>query len=238
MVTGCRRRSNLSVSFAPTDGHLVLLTAHSSDTEPETEEPEEDAPSLPQYITISAVPVQLPNTNTNTRAPPSSKSQIYYRRSPHHTPTARQLHVHNLAFEKRVAARFTTDSWTTVSESLAQYTGLAPPAPGQGDGSGNIGSSTWVPLRVLHLPRAVRAPPQPGAAPRTSSPSVRFTAPGVGEWWDNNGGEDICVRARCEEGGGYGCGGGGASLLPGRGAVSGGGGGPPAELVPRRRSPF
>ncbi|KAI0290241.1 hypothetical protein BC826DRAFT_1106590 [Russula brevipes] len=192
--------------------------------EPETEEPEENAPSLPQYIPISAVPVQVPNTNANTipgpLRPPSHRYIIAGPLAAH--PTARQcpprvyialppplpglrgaVHMRNLAFEKHVAARFTTDGWITMSESLARYTGPRPararPGRLQRQHKQHLGTTSRSPSPSS----CARGPP--GAAPRharTSSPSVRFTAPGVGEWWENDCGEDFCICARCEEGGG------------------------------------
>ncbi|KAI0290708.1 hypothetical protein BC826DRAFT_1025829, partial [Russula brevipes] len=117
--------------FRPDGRPSALLTAHSSDTESETEESEEDAPSLPQYIS-------------------------------------------NLAFEKRVAARFTTDGWTTVSESLARYTGPAPHVPGQGDGDGATapGTASCSPSPSSCAPAPRRASSSsPCASPRRASGS-------------------------------------------------------------------
>jgi hypothetical protein len=144
------------------------------------------------------------------------------------------VRVRNLAFEKRVAARFTTDGWTTVSESLARYMGPAPPAPGQGGSdSDGSGSSTWDRF-VFSISLELCARP-PGAAPRTLLLAVRFTAPGVGEWWDNNGGEDFCVVLAAKKAAVAAA---GESKPAARtGAVFGGGSdAPPAEFFPRRRS--
>jgi hypothetical protein len=77
-----------------------------------------------------------------------------------------------MAFEKSVAARFTTDNWTTVSEAHARYVSPAP------DACDDLFAFT-IPLEA--------------AQPRTLLLALRYAVPGVGEWWDNNGGADFRV---------------------------------------------
>jgi hypothetical protein len=113
------------------------------------------------------------------------------------------VRVRNIAYEKRVAARFTVDNWTTASEALARYAG--PPGAHDDDG-------TWDRF-AFSISLEFNAPRPPRAATRASSHAhgsayshshsrshafplllaVRFSVPGVGEWWDNNGGNDFRV---------------------------------------------
>lgn len=81
------------------------------------------------------------------------------------------VRVRNIAFEKCVTTRFTTDDWTTVSESHARYVG-----PSQTH-------STWD-LFAFTIPLQ---------APRTLLLAVRYSVPGAGEWWDNNGGTNFRI---------------------------------------------
>ena len=80
------------------------------------------------------------------------------------------IRVRNIAFEKSVAARFTTDDWTTISEAHARYVGPA-------------ADSLW----------DIFAFTIPLGAPRTLLLAVRYAVPDIGEWWDNNGGADFRV---------------------------------------------
>jgi hypothetical protein len=83
------------------------------------------------------------------------------------------IRVRNIVFEKCVAVRFTTDDWTTISESHARYVG---PAPARSPGTWDIFAFT-IPLQ----------------APRTLLLAVRYAVSGAGEWWDNNGGANFRV---------------------------------------------
>ena len=83
------------------------------------------------------------------------------------------VRVRNVAFEKTVVARFTTDGWTTVSETEARYVS---PVPGADAGAWDMFAFT-IPLE----------------APHTLLLAVRYTVPNAGEWWDNNGGADFRV---------------------------------------------
>ncbi|KAF8267041.1 putative phosphatase regulatory subunit-domain-containing protein [Lactarius quietus] len=83
------------------------------------------------------------------------------------------VRVRNISFEKCVAARFTTDDWTTISEAHACYIS---PAPDEGVGAWDRFAFTI-----------------PVPTPRTILLAVRYTVPSAGEWWDNNGGADFRV---------------------------------------------
>ena len=85
------------------------------------------------------------------------------------------IRVRNIAFQKCVTARFTTDGWTTISEAHARYVGPIP-APA-------FGADPWDMFAfTISL-----------GAPRTLLLAVRYAVPDVGEWWDNNGGADFRV---------------------------------------------
>jgi Carbohydrate/starch-binding module (family 21) len=93
------------------------------------------------------------------------------------------VRVRNLSYHKQVVARFTTDNWTTINlESQAQYVA--------GDDH-----DTWdrfaftISLEGTHSQFAI--PPE--SRTRTLLIAVRYTVPGVGEWWDNNGGDNFRV---------------------------------------------
>ncbi|KAI9436125.1 putative phosphatase regulatory subunit-domain-containing protein [Russula earlei] len=91
------------------------------------------------------------------------------------------VRVRNLAYVKHVAARFTTDDWATVSEVTAQY--FDPPLPGDGMWDSFAFSTTL----QLH------APPGARCRRRTFLLAVFLSVPGVGEWWDNNGGNNFRI---------------------------------------------
>ncbi|KAI0053427.1 carbohydrate-binding module family 21 protein [Auriscalpium vulgare] len=112
--------------------------------------------------------------------------------------------VRNLAFEKHVGVRFTLDDWTTVSEVLATYAGPVQPRESL------AGTSTArIPLTVGDLVGTAHAWDRFAFAvrledyearlfTRTLFLVARFTAPGVGEWWDNNGGANYRVAFRAK----------------------------------------
>src|SRR6266702_3329236 len=85
------------------------------------------------------------------------------------------VRVRNISFAKCVFARFTTDGWTTASEASARYAG---PAAGADAGDWDVFTFT-IPLEA--------------PSPRTLLLAVRYTVPGAGEWWDNNGGADFRI---------------------------------------------
>jgi hypothetical protein len=101
------------------------------------------------------------------------------------------VRVRNIAYEKRVAARFTIDDWTTVSEVFARYTGPAVPHH-HGDGDdGKWDRFSFSISLEFYAPRRAGASSHSHAF--TLLLAVRFTAPGVGEWWDNDGGNNFGI---------------------------------------------
>jgi len=115
-------------------------------------------------------PIPSPNT------PPESNVRLEsITLHPARPPLLRGIvHVRNIAFEKTIVARFTTDGWTTVSEAHARYVGPAP-----SDANWDVFAFT-IPLEM------------PRACPRrTLLFAVRYSVPGSGDWWDNNGGADF-----------------------------------------------
>lgn len=121
------------------------------------------------FTTASISPIPSPHT------PPASDVRLEsLALLPARPPLLRgTVRVRNIAYEKCVAARFTTDGWTTVSEAHARYVG---PAPGGTDTAWDVFAFS-IPLH----------------APRTLLLAVRYAVPGVGEWWDNNGGADFRI---------------------------------------------
>ncbi|KAI0050250.1 carbohydrate-binding module family 21 protein [Auriscalpium vulgare] len=102
--------------------------------------------------------------------------------------------VRNCAFEKRVAARFTLDAWDTVSEVAAAYAGPALPAALT---VGDLIARADAPHAWDRFTFSVRLPADEARLPaRTLLLALRFSAPGQGEWWDNNGGENYRVGFR------------------------------------------
>ena len=106
--------------------------------------------------------------------------------------------VRNITFEKQVALRFTLDDWETTSEALCKHvtslSHLPPPFPGSttvGDAVDQTANGDCDPREVkwdrfsfvIRLDLYERT-----LADRTILFVGRYTALGVGEWWDNNGG--------------------------------------------------
>jgi len=105
------------------------------------------------------------------------------------------VHVRNLAYEKQVAARYTLDDWGTTSEIRACYAnpltaGLARRGAAVPSAPINLRNGGWDQFS-FSIPLMLRAPP--ADPPRTLLLAVRFTVPGKGEWWDNNGGDNFRI---------------------------------------------
>jgi hypothetical protein len=110
--------------------------------------------------------------------------------------------VCNIAFEKQVAIRFTLDDWQTTSEVPRKHVNSLthlPPFPRSmtvGDAIGQLanGESGSQDLKwdrfsfIIHLELYEQ---------KLTEHNIffvgRFTAPGVGEWWDNNDGNNYRV---------------------------------------------
>jgi len=106
------------------------------------------------------------------------------------------VRVRNIAYEKRVAARFTIDNWTTVSEVLARYTdpaisGALAHHRAEGDDDRWDQFAFSISLEFYASRRLASGSSRSHAF--TLLLAVSFTAPGVGEWWDNNGGNNFCI---------------------------------------------
>ena len=177
----------------------------------ETESESEAEPSaypFPQCPTPSPQPAQslLPIIDSGKSSPlpnssnPHANIHIESLSFPSSRPAALygSVLVRSIAFEPQVAVRFTLDNWQTTSEVLCKHVNslprLPPPFPGSrtvGDAigllaSGDSGSQecNWDRFSfVIHLELYEQ---------KLAEHSIvfvgRFTAPGVGEWWDNNDG--------------------------------------------------
>jgi hypothetical protein len=158
--------------FRPTGRPSSISRPHShSDTETETETDSSFKARRCCGTTFTTIEMPLiPSPNT----PPESKVRLEsLTLLPARPPLLRgTVRVRNISFEKCVAVRFTTDGWTTTSEVQARYTGPAPKTAGAWD------------LFAFTIP---------AHAPRTLLLAVRYVVPGVGEWWDNNGGADFRI---------------------------------------------
>ena len=165
-----------SVCFFRATGRPSSIFRSHSDTETETER--ENAPLtqpgpgvLLKVTEIS--PIRSPHTAQDSNVRLESISLL-----PARPPLLRgTVRVRNIAFEKHVVARFTTDHFRH-----ARYVGTR--SAGSGDG-------TWDEF-AFTISLGSHAGPA-GAAPRTLLFAVRYTVPGVGEWWDNNGGHDFRI---------------------------------------------
>ncbi|KAH8120049.1 putative phosphatase regulatory subunit-domain-containing protein [Phellopilus nigrolimitatus] len=108
--------------------------------------------------------------------------------------------VRNIAFSKEVAVRFTLDDWQTTSEVVCKHVvslpSLPPPFPTPntfGDHAASSAlSNTWdrfsFVIRLEDLERKLHE--------KTMWLVVRYTATGIGEWWDNNEGKNyrVCFK--------------------------------------------
>ena len=197
----------VSICFFHAKGRPSALLNPDSDTEPDTESDDESSSSQCLVLAKAPAPAAPPLLKVTDISPiPSPDIPPYpyiYLESLSPLTGARPpllrgiVRVRNIAFEKRVAARFTIDNWTTVSEVLGRYTG---PAGAHGD------DSTWDRFAFSISLESYAPRPRPSARvsrARTDSQShshaptlflaVRFSVPGVGEWWDNNGGGDFRI---------------------------------------------
>jgi hypothetical protein len=171
-----------SVHFKDKDGELVSVCVFRptgrpssishprsySDTETETET--ETALEVAQRGATLFTPTEISPIPSPHTPPESNVHLESLTFLPARPPLLRgTMRVRNIAFEKCVAVRFTTDGWTTVSEAHARY--VRPAAD-----SWDIFAFT-IPL----------------CAPRTLLLAVRYAVPDTGEWWDNNGGADFRV---------------------------------------------
>jgi hypothetical protein len=199
-----------SVRLFRRTGKPVSVSKPTSDTETETEPEPSGFPflhassnnfgssassSLTQIATCSPVPASNPYPYANVHLESVSLP-------PARPPVLRgTILVRNIVFEKYVGVRFTLDDWTTVSEVLATYTGpvasletLAGTNQGKtvGDLIGSAGARGWDRFNF-----AVKLEDYEAYLwQRTLYLVTRYTAPGVGEFWDNNSGENYRITFR------------------------------------------
>ncbi|KAJ1302710.1 hypothetical protein OPQ81_003025 [Rhizoctonia solani] len=158
------------------------------DTETETET--ETGKGFP-FPNISPPPafVRLAPTTSQLafQPPPHSHVHLQYLSLPAIRPP--RLHgtvlVRNVAFGKTVVVRYTTDNWETASEINASYNSSLPPGivPGSFDAPWDKFTFT------IKLDDIERSLPD-----RTLFCVVKYDAHGVGEWWDNNSGDNYRVE--------------------------------------------
>jgi Carbohydrate/starch-binding module (family 21) len=185
-------------------GKPVSVSKPTSDTETETE-PEPSAYPFPR---ISSSLSEIANCSPVPAPNPSPYASVHLESvtlPPARPPVLRgTVLVRNIAFEKHVGVRFTLDDWTTVSEVLATFSGSVAPletlaGAHQGKTVGDlIGSlaSGWDRFNF-----AIKLEDyETYLWQRTVYLVVRYSAPGVGEWWDNNSGENYRVTFRPHSG--------------------------------------
>lgn len=157
------------------------------DTETETEQENGRGFPFPRVPAGSAL-VRLAPTTTKLafQPPPQSHVHLQYLTLPPVRPP--RLHgtilVRNVAFGKSVVVRYTTDNWETASEILATYSASLPPGIVPGGGDAPWDKFTF----IIKLDDIERNLPN-----RTLFCVVRYDAHGVGEWWDNNSGQNYRV---------------------------------------------
>jgi hypothetical protein len=201
-----------SVRLFRRTGKPVSVSKPTSDTETETEpEPSgfpfpvssnnfgSSASSLTEIVTCSPVPAPDPSPYANVHLESVSLP-------PARPPVLRgTVLVRNIVFEKHVGVRFTLDNWTTVSEVLATYTGpvasletLAGTNQSKtvGDLIGSTGARGWDRFNFAIKLEDYEA----YLWQRTLYIVTRYTAPGVGEFWDNNSGENYRITFRSRSG--------------------------------------
>ncbi|CAE7053632.1 unnamed protein product [Rhizoctonia solani] len=166
------------------------------DTETETET--EIAKGFP-FPQVSPAYVRLAPTTSQLafQPPPQSNVHLQYLSLPAIRPP--RLHgtvlVRNVAFAKTVVVRYTTDNWETASEINASYNSSLPPGivPGSIDAPWDKFTFT------IKLDDIERSLPD-----RTLFCVVKYDAHGVGEWWDNNHGDNYRVEFERPESNGLG----------------------------------
>lgn len=157
------------------------------DTETETETETGRGYPFPRVATPPLVRLAPTTTALAFQPPPQSYVHLQYLSLPPVRPP--RLHgtvlVRNVAFAKSVVVRYTTDNWETASEIMASYSSSLPPGivPGSLD-------TPWDKFTfTIKLDDIERSLPQ-----RTLFAVVRYDAHGVGEWWDNNQGQNYRVE--------------------------------------------
>ena len=199
-----------SVRLFRRTGKPASVSKPTSDTETETEPEPSNYPfphvsqntfassslsALSEIATRSTIPSSTPSPYANVHLESVNLP-------PARPPVLRgTIIVRNIVFEKSIGVRFTLDDWTTVSEVLATYAGpvspletLAGTNQGKtiGDLIGSLPESTWDRFNF-----AIKLEDyETYLWQRTLFLVVRYSAPGAGEWWDNNSGENYRITFR------------------------------------------
>ncbi|CAE6452110.1 unnamed protein product [Rhizoctonia solani] len=170
------------------------------DTETETEPENSKGYPFPQVSSAPACVRLAPTTSQLAfQPPPQSHVHLQYLSLPAIRPP--RLHgtilVRNVAFAKTIVVRYTTDNWETASEINASYSSSLPPGivPGSIDASWDKFTFT------IKLDDIERSLPD-----RTLFCVVKYDAHGIGEWWDNNQGQNYRVEFERPESSGLGLG--------------------------------
>jgi len=111
--------------------------------------------------------------------------------SPSFTVTGTML-VRNVAYTKHACVRFTVDNWETTSQVSGAYMGHLALLPSVLYSHSHETANGWDRLGFsLHLERYGQ-----WLVNSVLLLAVGFEAPGVGHWWDNNGGENFSIYFR------------------------------------------
>jgi hypothetical protein len=194
-----------SVRLFRRTGKPVSVSKPTSDTETETE-PEPSAFPFPHLFGTSASSLSAIADRSPIPAPnPSPYANVHLESvslPPARPPVLRgTILVRNIAFEKHVGVRFTLDDWTTVSEVLSTYTGpvaametLVGTNQGKtvGDLIGSSVASGWDRFNFAVKLEDYEA----YLCQRTLFLVIRYSAPGVGEFWDNNSDQNYRITFR------------------------------------------
>jgi hypothetical protein len=190
-------------------GKPVSVSKPTSDTETETETETSDYPfpsnfgasgssSLTGIATCSPVPAPDPSPYANVHLESITLPPV-------HPPVLHgTVTVRNIAFKKSVGVRFTLDDWTSVSEVHATYSG--PVGPLETLAGANYGKTVGdliISTAANGWDRfdfAIKLEDYEDLWERTLWLVIRYSAPGVGEFWDNNSGENYRITFRSHTG--------------------------------------
>lgn len=192
-----------SVRLFRRTGKPVSVSKPTSDTETETE-PEPSGFPFPRVSSNSSL-TEIANCSTVPAPNPSPYANVHLESitlPPARPPVLRgTVLVRNIVFEKHIGVRFTLDGWTTVSEVSAAYAGsvgqletLAGTNQGKtvGDLIGPGAASVWDRFNFAIKLEDYEA----YLWQRTLFLVIRYSAGGVGEFWDNNSGENYRITFR------------------------------------------
>ncbi len=191
-----------SVSKPTSDTETETETEHSAYPFPHVSQNTFASPSssaLSEIASCSTIPACKPSPYANVHLESVALP-------PARPPVLRgTIIVRNIVFEKSIGVRFTLDEWTTVSEVLATYSGpvgaletLVGTNQGKtvGDLIGAFPESKWDRFNFAIKLEDYEA----HLWQRTLFLVVRYSAPGAGEWWDNNSGDNYRVAFRSHSG--------------------------------------